>query len=255
MSPDISEFSYGFALVDELIHWHGWPLTAVPIYPSLVEEGTVGYDVMLQRGGVPVFLQFKLSHYMVRSTAKEVVEGKLKPPFYRMYLRPLKHSDQHRILLQLEEDGNDVFYAAPLFHLPSELNDAYLNRAVRNRSRFFRPSIIGKLPDDERHHVAFKGASGFVFCSKPVSRHGELDGGGFDATMLHAMRDRGKTALTRQALLRLLDQIKALLPELTDKRTFPILADRLELLGQIAYLARTFIGCDMVVIQNREKHN
>ena len=82
MDTDISEFSYGFALVDELINRGGWPITAVPVYPSLFDEGRLGYDVALERGGVPVFLQFKLSHYMVRKTAKEVRKG-LTTPLYR----------------------------------------------------------------------------------------------------------------------------------------------------------------------------
>jgi len=42
MKPQISEFSYGYALTDELIHWHGTNLTAAPIFPSLYQEGQVG---------------------------------------------------------------------------------------------------------------------------------------------------------------------------------------------------------------------
>ena len=67
MKPQISEFSYGYALTDELIHWHGTNLTAAPIFPSLYQEGQVGggYDLMLQRPGLPLFLQFKLADCMV----------------------------------------------------------------------------------------------------------------------------------------------------------------------------------------------
>ena len=46
-----------------------------------------------------------------------------------MRLRPLKHSQQHDLLLDLEQQGNDVYYAAPEFHLPDELNKAYLDGA------------------------------------------------------------------------------------------------------------------------------
>jgi len=47
MTPDISEFSYGFALTHELIALAGEPLRAAPIFPSLIEEGRAGggYDV------------------------------------------------------------------------------------------------------------------------------------------------------------------------------------------------------------------
>jgi len=39
MKPQVSEFSYGYALTGELIHWQGTNLTAVPISPSLYQEG------------------------------------------------------------------------------------------------------------------------------------------------------------------------------------------------------------------------
>jgi hypothetical protein len=86
MKPDISEFSYGYALTDELIHWHGTGITAVPIFPSLYDERQPGggYDVKLDRGGIPLFLQFKLSDCMVRGTAQEVRSGSFSCPFYRI---------------------------------------------------------------------------------------------------------------------------------------------------------------------------
>jgi len=71
MTPDISEFSYGFALTHELIALAGEPLRAAPIFPSLIEEGRAGggYDVHLDVPGFPLFLQFKRSDCMVRRSA------------------------------------------------------------------------------------------------------------------------------------------------------------------------------------------
>jgi len=52
-----------------------------------------------------------------------------------MRLRPLKHSQQHNLLLDLEQRGNELYYAAPEFHLRDELNETYLVlRAVRYRT-------------------------------------------------------------------------------------------------------------------------
>ena len=77
MKPNISEFSFGYALTSELIHWYGMPITAAPIFPSTYQEGQAGggYDVMLNQPGLPLFLQYKLSHCMVRSNAQEVRDG------------------------------------------------------------------------------------------------------------------------------------------------------------------------------------
>jgi hypothetical protein len=257
MSPDISEFSYGFALVDELIHWQGMPITAVPVYPSLNQEGNLGYDVAMDRGGIPLFLQFKLSDYMVRRSAIEVQNGLLEPPFYRMHLRSLKHSQQHPLLLKLEQAGNEVYYVAPLFHQPSELNDAYKKHEIKQRSRFFKPSDIGVITDKGRHHVSFANKAGFVFCSEPVWKKGGKNGKAFDKSIAGAINERGKTALNPIQIEMLLRQIKALLPEHIDRAKTPKaealmdLEKRVEAIGQIAYLARTFLGCDMLIARNR----
>lgn len=61
-SDHFSEFTYGFALVNELVS--NKPRTVnVPVFPSLIMEGQTGggYDVYLDRPGRPMFLQFKLA--------------------------------------------------------------------------------------------------------------------------------------------------------------------------------------------------
>jgi len=77
------------------------------------------------------------------------------PSYYRMRLRPLKHSQQHNLLLDLEQRGNELYYAAPEFHLRDELNETYLAGSVEPQIWFFAPSDIGRLPDDGEHYVVF----------------------------------------------------------------------------------------------------
>ncbi|MGH2548917.1 MAG: hypothetical protein ACRDHN_05975, partial [Thermomicrobiales bacterium] len=76
-------------------------------------------------------------------------------PYYRFKIRALKYSMQHDLLLALEAQGNDVCYAAPRFHKPDELNDAFSNAKVVERSAFVLPSSIGTLPDQEEHTISF----------------------------------------------------------------------------------------------------
>jgi hypothetical protein len=165
MTPDISEFSYGFALTHELIGLAGKPLRAAPIFPSLIEEGRAGggYDVHLDIPGFPLFLQFKRSDCMVRKSAKEVAAPyNFTPPFYRMKITERARSAQHDMLVDLDNGHNQVFYAAPLFHSVDELNNAYLAAAVSHRSFYIRPSSIGRL-DNESHHVAFDNTRHWLF--------------------------------------------------------------------------------------------
>ncbi|WP_226783296.1 hypothetical protein [Oceaniglobus trochenteri] len=170
MKPEISEFSYGFALTNELVGWVA--LSAAPVFPSLIEEGKAGggYDVKLDRPGVPLFLQFKRSHCMVRRTAKEhqtVVAsgGTLNVPYYRFPITEALTSDQHELLLELDDGSNLVFYAAPRFHRRNEINQAWSRADVARRSLFVAPWTIGPL-DDAQHHVAFDGTNTWL-CSEP----------------------------------------------------------------------------------------
>ena len=169
MKPNISETSYGYALTDELINRQNMPINSAPIFPTLYQEGQNGggYDLLLDRPGLPLFLQFKLSDYLSRTNASEM--NIFNNPYYRMYITKRNHSNQHQMLheLELNNELNEVFYTAPLFHEPEELNDAYLNGNVSNRSLWIHPSQIGLLPDDEQHYVVFDSPTNWHMCSEP----------------------------------------------------------------------------------------
>jgi hypothetical protein len=160
--PSLSEFSYGYALTSELVSRFGVRAAGAPVSPSLVDEGRLGYDVSIP--GVALFLQFKLADPMVRGSSKEA--ELLGTPYYRMHLRS-GASMQHELLVRLQKRGNDVYYAAPQFHEPMDLNRAYVERRVLSSTAFWSPAAIGPLPIG-RHYVAFarRNPIGLV-CSTP----------------------------------------------------------------------------------------
>lgn len=168
MVPEISEFSYGFALTNELVGWMA--LRAAPIFPSLIEEGRAGggYDVHLDRPGVPLFLQFKRADCLTRSTAREINAYRLPLtiPFYRFGIMERARSQQHELLVELDNGQNSVFYAAPRFHTLDEINDAWAARRVRAESIFIAPREIGAIEDGGRHYVSFDATHAY-FCSEP----------------------------------------------------------------------------------------
>lgn len=261
MRPDISEFSYGYALTDELIHWHGTMLTAAPVFPSLYQEGQSGggYDVMLQRPGIPLFLQFKLADYMVRNSAFEVRNGYFMSPFYRMHIRPSRYSEQHEMLLNLESNGNEVYYCAPAFHTPEDLNDAYLNHQVKNRSLWLRPSAIGPLPDARDHHVAFQVPGTHHFCSEPRKLDVKGDFEEFTKHILSAYKQRGHKALSKDSLLKLADTMKSISIKRRDisykakQRSEAELESRHPLVS-ISFYAHVFFDCQFYLVGEKLKH-
>jgi hypothetical protein len=195
--PRISEFSYGFALTRELIakKWSGLELVAAPFLPSLPAEGQPGggFDVKLQGIKALVFLQFKVSHYMTRSTAKGVSTGHLTVPYYRFDVHAPKSSDQHRLLLQLEQTQNDpphiVRYVAPAFFTEAQFNSAYFSDTVSIQSIFVAPSQI-VLPTTGPHSVGFESPKHTaVVLSEPKEMLGKIDFVTFEASVA-VVRDR-----------------------------------------------------------------
>lgn len=260
MKPDISEFSYGYALTEELVNRPGRNVVAAPLFPSLIDEGRDGggYDVRLPFVGYPLFLQFKLSHYMVRSTAREARLSALSPPYYRMHLRPTRHSEQHNLLLDLEKKGHAVFYAAPVFYRPEELNQFYMSSSVAANSILVRPGSIGPLPDDRDHHLAFSFGSPLYLCSEPrlirKTANGRLE---LDEELLEGRNRRPLLDDSNDSL----EDLARILLECVKSRIAPNeVADSgvLELPDRpakfrIAYLSRTFFGCDALLV-SRDGH-
>lgn len=164
----ISEFSYGFALTHELVLSLG-SLVAAPVFPSLIEEGKAGggYDVKLEAPGLPLFLQFKRSECLTRGTAREIKSNApLTLPYHRIALTARSDSDQHDMLIELDQAPNTVFYAAPMFHQKDEFDQAFLDGEVRARSFFVSPRAIGSFSDDGAHHLSFDGTT-CVVMSEP----------------------------------------------------------------------------------------
>ena len=261
MKPNISEFSYGYAVTDELIHWRGLPITASPIFPSLYQEGQPGggYDLLLQLGGLPLFLQFKLSDYMVLRNAREAQAGRLSVPYYRMHLRPKRHSAQHEMLLDLENTTRElVYYVAPAFHDSSELNDAYWDHEVGSRSMWMRPSDIGPLPDDDDHTVAFDDPrSPPVFCSEPREIDAPVDFDSFSKRIIAQLKGRGEIALQPDNLERLAETLQAIARktrEIRTQETSQTVDDirQRNSIEQIAFFAQIFLAAQFYVVRHRD---
>jgi hypothetical protein len=116
---------------------------------------------------VALYLQFKRADCMMRRSAKElnVYNLPLFRPFYRFKIAESGKSDQHELLLALDDGSCFVFYAAPRFHEISEINDAWRENLVATRSIFVAPRVIGPL-DTDSHHVAYDEREAWL-CSDP----------------------------------------------------------------------------------------
>ncbi|WP_061945401.1 hypothetical protein [Collimonas pratensis] len=261
MKPDFSEFSYGYAITEELVSMYRAAVIAAPMFPSLYDEGKPGggYDVKIPLSGRPVFLQFKLSDQLQRSNSKEHKSGLLGLPYYRMHIRPTKHSDQHNLLLDLEASGESVFYIAPEFHLPAELNSFYLSRTVVANSAAYSPQAIGPMPDEDEHYVAFeRGVAIGYRCSddaKEVSKFSLSEG--LKSILVERgkqTRDLGENGL-RVISQRMLGALETGEQRLRiSKKSIDIpglrkIVDGRSPVESIGYMARTFFDAELLILE------
>ena len=264
MRPSISEFSYGFAVTTELLQALG-PVTVAPVFPSLHAEGKQGggWDVRLDWPGFPLFLQFKLCDHMTRPTCKEARLLGLSLPCYRMHLRPERLSPQHRLLLELEQQGKAVYYCAPMFHKAKQFNTAFLQHSVCARSIWIRPSDIGDLPDDGNHHVSFEpGGQRWLF-STPRPIEAKCIFQNFSAQLRNRLRKRGKTDLSEEQLELLADEIANIADSrhsiddrdayFSREKMHEVVPRSAPPLQRVAYYASVFLDSQLFLVQEEQE--
>jgi hypothetical protein len=247
-----SEFSYGFAVTYEIAEaFHD--VIPAPRFPSLLQEGQLGggFDVNLDTPGMPLFLQFKVSEHMKRPTAKEWQH--FGQEYYRFKLHARRHSNQHQMLLDLETQGNLVYYAAPAFHRAEDLNTAFRDRHVFDRTVFVRPMDLGQLPDDEEHCVAFLPGdyTGRMY-SEPRTVRIAAEGKAFRED-LNRQRER---LTSRQINAEFLLQLAADMEGIARKRLKFAVGGRarettadLTPMERVGYLSRTFFDAEFFVFR------
>jgi hypothetical protein len=258
MRANISEFSYGFAITSELVQAPEG-VTAAPVFPSLIAEGQQGggWDVRLDRPGVPLFLQFKLCDRMTRRTCREALQAGFNVPCYRMHLRPARFSQQHEMLLDLEATGQEVYYCAPMFHQPEELNEAFMQSCVRARSIWIRPSDIGPLPDDNDHHLSFEPGSPWTFFSEPRRLEAKRGFEDVATELTERLRKRGRIDISRQHLEGLAEAIASIADRRRDisqrQRDVARKVARPAAPHQrVAYYASVFLESQLFIVQERQ---
>lgn len=100
-----AEFSFGYAFTENLIRGSATALTGAPVFPTLVQEAILGYDVQIGFPAAPLFSQYKLPELMTRARASEMANGLgpgLTLDFFRIALMRRDVSDQHRLLIDWE---------------------------------------------------------------------------------------------------------------------------------------------------------
>ena len=171
-----------------------------------------------------------------------------------MKLRARKYSNQHDSLLALEKKGNAVYYAAPVFHTPEELNEIYLNDKVIEKTIFIQPSQIGEINDDKEHDVSFSPSLRYGYrLSQPRLIRNIMDSESFISAIESKITEysiRFGPNSNSEIFLELTNQILSTVPSEYSENT-PYLMSQLrgmEPLEKLSFSTQVFLGSQLIFI-------
>lgn len=158
MRSDFTEFSYGFAALNELVARlrPRTGLAAAPVLPTLRHENTVGYDARLDTVHGVFILQFKSSARLTTRRAREW--GTYQRPYYAFDLRNTQRSPQHDMLCDLEASlpvAAVVSYVAPAFYTLTQFNLRFVDGTVLDASVWVPPLGVGRTRVGDQHRICF----------------------------------------------------------------------------------------------------
>jgi hypothetical protein len=141
----LSEFSYGYGITREIERLlDGIGIKTAPFLPSLAQEANLGFDVGFKKPGAAILVQFKLGQNVrrfVRPKSMMVAPGVAKP-FWRFNINTAEPEGQYETLLKAEQDGAEVYYAAPRFVDWNDYLALFETEDVLENSLLIRPMEI-----------------------------------------------------------------------------------------------------------------
>ena len=253
MKSEFSEFSYGFAVTHGLLK-DTPSIDVAPHFPSLVEEGKLGYDLNVGFPGMPIYIQFKLSDYLTRRPAK--YWDFYNEPYFRFDITPRTISEQHNLLKDLADHGEEVFYVSPLFWKAGQFNEAFRCSQVGARSMWLWLKQLPHLTDYDPHHVTFTGPADPSWHTDRWNLEGSRVEGEFSwEGRRRNIMDRFEHGDLRQVSEDYLYKLRDVLSDLVNRRTtetFSRMVGRVHppgIRGEIDHLLTTSFGVEMVILR------
>jgi hypothetical protein len=202
------QFAYGCTReIEERVYF--FDPSSVPYFPSLVEEASKGFDVKIPTLAAPIFLQYKIADYMIRSQAEQ---WKLfDSPYFRFSVYPANRSPQHNLLKDLSQKEPLVFYCAPAFNEYSEYVLLHQKRLIVSHSVFIPIQELPRNVGSDKHSIVFqiKPLKGY-WCSEQKEVHLIA---GWESLLSIIVQFQPKMDSRDEICVRILDHIEIVLRE------------------------------------------
>ena len=171
----ISEFTFGYAFISEQIRKRWGNVVSVPIFPSLIKERGLGYDVELPLKGKTCYYQFKTSELLKSANSKFIRDGTYTGEYYRIKLHKMFNNNQHRMLWKLSQKEKNTYYVAPECSNLKVFNDAFLNGKVTDYSRLIPLKNCNNYADSDsnQHYITYQEGNPAFYQHSEVSEKKE----------------------------------------------------------------------------------
>jgi len=170
MRSEFSERTFEFCFNSEFIQRFRGQLLSYPRIPSLQQEKSLGYDVAFYlEDSFSLFLQHKVVNHAGKNTGKN---RKFFEVYNAPYIRFAIDNHQHNTLVDLSRaNPKQVYYSFPSFHLRNDFEEKYNSRDISGHSLFLDPLEVGKVSDEEKHHITVNATDFSTAClhSNPKS--------------------------------------------------------------------------------------
>jgi len=135
-------------------------LIGSPFVPTQRRESLLGFDVEFHlhpgRYYYSLFLQHKVSEYIDNRTSRNwILYNFHGGPYYFYHLERLDKSQQHNLLYNLSQSGEEVYYSSPLFYERKILTHNFSNNSIINNCVFIDPKDIGYINDFRTHRISY----------------------------------------------------------------------------------------------------
>lgn len=174
MRAKFSERMYEFEFNSEFKKTFQKNAIVIPYLPSQNEEGSLGYDVSFDiirnRHIASFFFQHKVPIFIKRKNKNNShIYSHYFSPFFYYNLARLDSSQQHNLLVNLSNQGENVFYSSAIFYLLNDLYNYSISNEIINNSILLNPSQIGEIKDFLLHKISYNSNGSMAFFDSPKS--------------------------------------------------------------------------------------
>lgn len=255
VAAEFSETSFSFAFTRDLLNKLNPGGQIAPYFPTTIDEANQGYDVGVSIRGQLLFFQYKIPEEI--TTYNGSYSNDFGVPYFTVRIRRSRRNrpTQHDVLKRLAVSQPNVFYAMPAFARTEDLNRAFSQNNVINRSIWIAVSELGPFGfQGGPHQIVYRSSRYYRWHSSDHESENAKSAEEWISGIMTAIASQDSSRIDNASVHNLLNLIQGLVgpfdqsPQI-NLSSDPDLATSIKALG---YVTRMYLDTDLVVVADKE---